>query len=87
MNLEMAGAGLATYNLVPTANLLADFRYVPANLANGGVSVQIKLGLGRDESVVTKQRQPEHTLKTRRSLSSSVFHPAITSLSFLEWKN
>ena len=87
MNLEMVGIGLATYCLVPTVNRLADSRYVPANIINGGVSVQIKLGLESDKSVATKQRHAEHTLKIRRILFSSDFHPTILSLSFLDWIN
>ena len=87
MNLEMVGIGLATYCLVPTVNRLADSRYVPANIINGGVSVQIKLGLGGDKSVTTKQRWVKHTLKTWRSLFKSDFHAAITFLSSIEWTN
>ena len=56
MDWEMVGTGLATYCLVPTASILAGFRYVPTNISNDGVSVRIKLGLERDKSVTTKQR-------------------------------
>ena len=87
MDWEMEGAGLATYCLILTANILADLRCVPENIGNDGMSVQNKFGLERDKSAVTKQRHAEHTLKTRRSLFRSDFHTAITSLSFLEWTN
>ena len=49
--------------MVPTANSLADFRYVSADIGNDGVSVQDKFGLERDKSVATKRRHTEHTLK------------------------
>ena len=60
----MGGTGLATYCLILIADILADFRYAPENIGDDGVSVQIELGLERDESVATKQRHAERTLKT-----------------------
>ena len=83
----MGGTGLSTYCLILTANILADFRYALEDIGNDGVSVQIEFGLERDKSVATKERHIEHTLKTWRRLFRSDLHAAITSFSFLEWKN
>ena len=87
MDQEMRGTELATYCLILTADLLADFRYALENIGNDGVSVQVELSLKRDKSVVTKQRHGEHTLNTCRSLFRSEFHATITSESFLERRN
>ena len=64
MNWEMLGTELATYCLILIVNVLADPRYALKNIGNDGMSVQNKLGLERDKSVVTRQRHAEHTLKT-----------------------
>ena len=60
----MGGTRLATYCLILTADILADFRHALENIGDDGVSVQIELGLERDKSVATKRRYGEHTLKT-----------------------
>ena len=62
-------------------------RHALMNTGNDDMSIQNELGLGRDKSVATKQKQVEHTLKTWRSLFRSDFHPAIMSLSSLERRN
>ena len=64
MDQGMRGTGLATYCLILTADLLADFRSAQENMGDDSVSVQIELDLERDKSAAAKQRNCEHTSKT-----------------------
>ena len=84
MSWEMVGTALATYRSILTANVPTNSRHPLENIGDDGVSVQDKLGLEREKSAATEQKHVERTLKTRRSLLRSDFHPAIISLSFLE---
>ena len=64
----MGGTGLATYCLILTADLLADFRYALENISDDGVSVQIELGLERAKSVATKQEARQTHIEDLKEL-------------------
>ena len=73
-----------TYCLVLATSALVGFRHALMYIGNDDMGIQYKFGLRRERLVATKLRHAGRTLKTWRSLVRSDFHPAITSLLFLE---